>query len=138
MYQTELTETASNSHDFDFWTWTLDGIPVVSVLSTYIDIDNTNVMRRELEAAAARSKVIVVDMSEKPFCDSSGMNLLDEIARKLADQGGELRAVITHRITRMFILEPPSGRPTQVRVFSTLDEAVFAAQRGPKPQLQAA
>lgn len=143
MYKIKLPgATVWSSEPREFWTWkAANGIPVVTVLTNDpvdgVDIANADTMRRELMAAAARSKVVIVDMSLEPFCDSQGMNVLDDVADMLAEQGGELRAVISRRITLRCLLEIPQ-RTSQVRVFPTLQGAVYAAPRSQDFQFQAA
>jgi anti-anti-sigma factor len=127
--------TISSPDSNGFWTWTRNGIPVVTT-PTEIDIDNKDPMRRELLAAAAYSTVIIVDMSATTFCDVSGMRVLDEIGGMLADGGGELRAVISRPFTLrcLAIVRYDS----QLRIFPSLTEALSAPRQDRETRPQAA
>lgn len=105
------------------WEFTTDltgDLPVVTA-EGFLDISNKDDMREELLSAADYSMVVVVDMTNT-FCDASGMGVLDEVARVLADHGGELRLVTTRKWTIHFLHSFRLNR--WMRIFPTVTEAL--------------
>jgi anti-anti-sigma factor len=134
MFKTELPGFTVWSPDSKgFWTWTRNGTPIVTT-PTGIDVGNQDAMRRELLAATAYSAVIVVDMSATTCCDVFGMRVLAEIASKLADGGGELRAVISHVLTLRSLAI--TRHDSQLRIFPSLPEALSATRQNRETQSQ--
>jgi anti-anti-sigma factor len=138
-----LTETAPIIDVTDFeperWEFTTDltgAVPVVTAAG-FLDILNKEAMRQELLSAAAYGPIVVLDMADI-FCDASGMGVLDEVARLLADHGAELRLVTTRKLTIHFLNAFRLNR--QMRVFPTLLEALSGTwqNRGPQPEVLAA
>lgn len=134
MFKTQLL-TISSPDSNGFWTRTRNGTPIVTTPAE-IDVDNQDAMRRELLAATTYSAVIVVDMSATIFCDVFGMRVLADIASKLADCGGELRAVISHALTLRCLAI--TRHDSQLRIFPSLPEALSATRQNRETQPQAA
>jgi anti-sigma B factor antagonist len=105
------------------------GVPVVT---TPEEIDLTNVpgLRAALlEAAAAGSPALVVDMTRTRFCDSAGLRVLvDAHKRSLAEGGALLLAVPAAAVLRVLAL---TGIDQVIPTFASLDEAVAHATGSP-------
>jgi anti-sigma B factor antagonist len=88
-----------------------------------IDITNAGVLRAALiEAAARGSGVVVVDMMQTQFCDSTGLHVLLRAHGRAAEQGQDFRLVIAHEaVLRIFSV---TGFDRVMQVFPTLDEAL--------------
>ncbi len=72
--------------------WVTDGDPVVVVVSGKLMYDTGDPVRETLlHVAGGPVPRIVVDLSEVALCDSSGLRILLQGARRAADQGGWLR-----------------------------------------------
>ena len=115
---------------YEFTTDLTGALPIVTAVG-YLDISNKHDMREELLSAAAYSRVVVVDMADT-FCDACGMGVLDEIARLLADHGGELRVVTVRKLTIHFLNAFRLNR--WMRIFPTVPEALSGTWRSRIPQ----
>jgi anti-anti-sigma factor len=70
------------------------GIPVVP-LSGELDITRAPSLRRELLAVADNRDIgMVVDLSEVTYLDSAGLNVLFELAERLAERRLEIAVVV--------------------------------------------
>jgi anti-anti-sigma factor len=121
---------------YEFTTDLTGALPIVTAVG-YLDISNKQDMREELLSAAAYSRVVVVDMADT-FCDACGMGVLDEIARLLADHGGELRVVTVRKLTIRFLNAFRLNR--WMRIFPTVPQALSGTweNRIPQPEPLAA
>lgn len=97
------------------------GLSVVSA-EPEIDLANKDFLHSALLAAAADSTVIVFDMSATRFCCSRGATMLERASQRLAQDGGELRLVITDpRVQRVLAI---LGLDQVLSIFPSLAEAV--------------
>jgi anti-sigma B factor antagonist len=101
----------------------LDGVQSVSV-SGELDQATAPALREALEEAVAGSGGVLVDLSGCGFIDSSGLSLLVETQRRLAE-GGRRFAVCSPRSEVRRLLEL-TGIDAAVGVFETCDEATAA------------
>lgn len=69
------------------------------------------------------AQLLVVDLTEVEFMDSTGLSVILGAVVRLRDGSGELRVVSSRdRITKVFTL---TGVDQQIQIFSELDEAVI-------------
>jgi anti-sigma B factor antagonist len=69
--------------------------PVVVDLPAEIDISNAERVGEGLDAAfAAGARVVIADMTDTRFCDSSGISMLVVAHRKATASNAELRLVV--------------------------------------------
>jgi anti-anti-sigma factor len=135
MHETQLTEYTTSYPDPEgFWTGTINGMPVVTAHGD-VDIANKDAMRRELLTACTYSTVVAVDLAES-FLDVPALRVLAEIARMLANGGGELRAVITRPQMLLCLEITRYGR--QLRTFPSLSAAVGTPRQDCEIQFLAA
>ena len=104
------------------------GIPIVSPrhdvdLNTAPDLDE--VLQGLISPA---TPVVVVDLSETPFIDSSGLAVLVRARNQLKTTGGELRVVAPDQ--RLFEV---TGLASVFVLVKTLDEAIAATEDEPDP-----
>jgi anti-sigma B factor antagonist len=100
----------------------------VAVVQAAVEVDATNAadLRAAIVAAigpgAAR---LIVDMSGTEFCDSTGLNVLVRVHKRLEEAGGELLLVATQpTLLRIFKV---TGMDTMFHLFASRDEALVAA-----------
>jgi anti-anti-sigma factor len=105
----------------DPFTW-VDGVPVVRPAQE-IDLANADSLRAALLAAAeAGTPVVVVDMTQTAFCDSTGLNVLVRAHKQLESLGRELRIVFREpTLLRIFTV---TGINSMFHLFPTLDQAL--------------
>jgi anti-sigma B factor antagonist len=101
---------------------TVNGLPVVSA-PVEVDVSNADGLRQLLLACADEGyAVLVVDMSETAFCDSSGLHQLVRAHKRASAAGGEVRLVITApTVLRLFAIV---GIDRFFPIFNSVDEAV--------------
>jgi anti-sigma B factor antagonist len=98
-------------------------VPVV-VAPADIDITNAAAFRTALLEAAGRARTFVVDMSRTQFCDTAGIHALVATHKQAADDGGEVRLVVTSAtVLRIFAI---TGFDQVISRFSRLDQALAA------------
>ena len=105
----------------------VDGLPVVSAPDE-IDVGNAAELRGALLAAAAEHQpVVVVDMADTEFLDSTGLNVLVRARKQADDDGAELRLVVRsaalHRVLNV------TGVASMFRIYDNVEEALQAARR---------
>jgi len=89
-----------------------------------IDITNAAAFRTALLEAAGRSRTFVVDMSRTQFCDTAGIHALVAAHKRAADDGGDVRLVVTSAsVLRIFAI---TGFDQVISRFSRLDQALEA------------
>jgi anti-sigma B factor antagonist len=110
----------------------VDVVRGVSVVTAPGEIDLTNVpgLRAALlEAAAAGSTALVVDMTRTRFCDSAGLRvLMDAHKRAVAEGGALLLAVPAAAVLRVLEI---TGIDQVIPSFASLDETVAHATEYP-------
>ncbi len=97
------------------------GLPIVSGPEE-IDIRNAGALRSALLTAAAQGPVVVVDLSDTEFCDSSGLNVLVRALRRAQAAGGEVRLVATKPAVLRIL--GVTGVGSIFRVHASLEEAL--------------
>lgn len=100
----------------------VNGLPVVSA-PVEIDVSNADELRQRLLACTDEGHaVLIVDMSETVFCDSTGLHQLVRAHKRATRAGGEVRLVIaTPTVLRLFAIVGIDGF---FPIFKNLDEAV--------------
>ena len=101
---------------------TVNGLPVVSA-PVEVDVSNADGLRQLLLACADDGHaVLVVDMSQTAFCDSTGLHQLVRAHKRATAAGGEVRLVITApTVLRLFEIV---GIDRSFPIFKHLDDAV--------------
>ena len=101
---------------------TMNGLPVVSAPAE-VDVSNADGLRQLLRACADEGHaVLVVDMHDTAFCDSTGLHQLVRAHKRATAAGGEVRLVITApTVLRLFAIV---GIDRFFPIFKSLDEAV--------------
>jgi hypothetical protein len=121
-----------------FCTWTRNGMPIVTTPDG-VDIANEDALPGILRDAATFDSVVIVDAATcKTFFSARAMRMLDDAARTMAGEGGELRIAIPQPRRRQ-ILElclAPVRSDRHLRIFEDLGEALAAPQADWQPQLQ--
>ncbi len=80
-----------------------DGGSVVVSLDGEIDVAAAPTVRERLEAAAERAGVLVIDLSEVSFIDSTALGVLIGIHKQCADSATPMRLVVSEpRILKVF------------------------------------
>ena len=105
----------------------VDGLPVVTAPDE-IDVGNATELRGALLAAAAEHQpVIVVDMADTKFLDSTGLNVLVRALKQADHDGAELRLVVRgaalHRVLNV------TGVASLFGIYDNVEEALHAARR---------
>jgi anti-anti-sigma factor len=100
----------------------VQGYPVVQP-EEEIDVANADGLRAAIqEAGQDGQNVVIVDMSQTAFCDSTGLNVLVLAHKRLAAAGGELRLVIREpTLLRIFTV---TGMTSMFHMFGSLTEAL--------------
>jgi anti-sigma B factor antagonist len=80
------------------------GIPVAR-LAGEVDVSNVAYIEQELEAAAGREPLFVVDLSRTEYFDSAGIRLLFGMAMRLKTRRQELRVVVPRGAVTRRVLE---------------------------------
>jgi anti-sigma B factor antagonist len=100
----------------------VNGVPVVAAPEE-IDITNAPDLRSALhEAAADGHGMVVLDMTQTRFCDSSGIHTLLAAHKRAQSEGGELLLVIpSPSALRIFAI---TGVDRVIRNVPSLEEAL--------------
>ena len=101
----------------------MPGVAVLRVESGLF-FANADPVRRAIREHAARPGIhgVVLDAEAMPFVDVTALRMLDELADELQRDGQHL--VIAHALGQVGDLLAHSHDDTDLRVFSTIDEAV--------------
>jgi anti-sigma B factor antagonist len=100
------------------------GKTVIVEFPAEIDVSNAGRIRAMLMSLVEESgaQVVVVDMAQTTFCDSSGVTALATAHRKAAAQGAEVKVVAaTAPVLRIFEL---AGLDQVVSVYGTMTAAL--------------
>lgn len=93
-----------------------------------IDHGNARLLRNAVEQAAGAHAVVVVDLADNKFCDSSGIAALVMAQRYAQARGGEVRLVLgAPAVWRIF---KRTGADSAFRIFATVAEAAAAPAAG--------
>ena len=68
---------------------------IVVALPEAIDICNAARVAEELTSAVSRGSVVIIDMSASTFCDCAGAHAIVRTHKRAADNGAEVRLVVT-------------------------------------------
>src|SRR5947207_4995068 len=98
----------------------MDGIASIHVAGE-LDVETSPSLRACLLDVIPRTKVVVVDLAELGFIDSTGIGVLIGAAKRLAAEGGEirlqgvrpktLRVLEITGVDRIIDIEPAPARP---------------------------
>jgi anti-anti-sigma factor len=94
----------------------------VAHLAGEVDVSNVAHIERELDAAAGRVRLFIVDLSSTDYFDSAGIRLLFLLATRLKTRRQELRVVVPPQAVVRRVLEI-TDFVRAVPVFQSLDEA---------------
>jgi anti-anti-sigma factor len=109
----------------DFRAWSLGGVPVLSVPAE-VDIANADGLLSIIESVSTGQPVVVVDMSETTFCDSSALQMLVHASQRMLDRGAELRLVCSSSVVQLMAI---TGADQLYSIFTSLPEAVARPAR---------
>jgi anti-sigma B factor antagonist len=102
------------------------GGQIVVTTPDEIDIGNAGLLREALLAAAAAGPaVIVVDMTDTEFCDSTGLNVLVRAQKQADEDGVQLRLVV--RGAALLRILKVTGVGGMFEIYDSLDRAIEAA-----------
>jgi anti-sigma B factor antagonist len=100
--------------------WTSQGVQVVRI-SGEVDLTNTIEVRDAISTVASPdATVIVVDLSETTYLDSSGIAMLFRLAERISQRRQELRIVVPANSPLRAALEL-TDLPQTIPVHHTLD-----------------
>ncbi len=118
-------ETLSGSNAL---TVSLESAPAAVIVAAAgeIDVANAPVLRTALHNAACDSDIIVADLSDATYIDSSTVELVVVTARELRVRRGELRVVapLDSRVRRVLAI---SGVERELALYESRDEAAKAS-----------
>ena len=108
--------------NFEVSDFQADGVPVIAVQGE-IDVATAPQLRERLLMLADRDHtVVVVDLRDVSFVDSTALGVLVSGAKRLRNKGGDLRLVVTEpHIAKVLAI---TGLTEVFRVCTTTDEAV--------------
>ena len=102
-----------------------DGVEIVH-LAGEIDLYAADELAQALDAAARRSDLVVVDLLNVRFFDSTALGLVLQLRRRLLGGGGNLVLVVDdHEAQRVFRI---TGLDRVVTLLPTLEEALKAVR----------
>lgn len=110
--------------NFDVSRAVRDGIPVLTVRGE-IDVSTAPELReRLLEVAENGAPVVVVDLSDVSFVDSTALGVLVSGVKRFRSEGGDLRLVVTQpHISKVLEI---TGLNDVFAIYATADDAVGA------------
>lgn len=114
----------SSDADFDVSQAARDGIPVLAVRGE-IDVSTAPELReRLLEIAENGQPVVVVDLSDVSFVDSTALGVLVSGVKRFRSTGGDLRLVVTQpHISKVLEI---TGLNDVFAIYATADDALRA------------
>ena len=104
----------------------LAGSVVLARLRGDIDLSNAQALERRLLAAAGSATSVVVDVSAVDYMDSSGVRLVERLARATATSGASMLLVVPESSFAADALGIV-GLLDVMRVYETVAEALAAA-----------
>ena len=101
---------------------TVQHVPVLRI-SGDVDLATADALRaRLIEFVERKARLVVVDISQVEFFDSTGLKVLDDIQRSARANGGDIAIVCPHeRMLRLFRI---TGLDDQFAIGSTAENAV--------------
>jgi anti-anti-sigma factor len=91
-----------------------DGPAHIARFSGDLDIDSAPPLQREVLAAASSAELLVLDLSEVAWVDSTGLRLLDDLTRTFEARGAAVRIVAPADVPARFTLDLSAWRPELV------------------------
>lgn len=79
-----------------------------------LDIATVPTLQREVLAATDGARLVVLDLSDVGWLDSSGLRLLDDLARAYEARGTDVRVVAPADVPARFTLDISAWRPELV------------------------
>jgi anti-sigma B factor antagonist len=79
-----------------------------------LDLASVPALQREVLAGTARARWVVLDLSEVTWMDSTGLRMLDDLARAYAARGAIVRIVAPPDVPARFTLDISVWRPELV------------------------
>ena len=76
-----------------------------------LDVASAPALQREVVAATSRARLVVLDLSDVAWLDSSGLRLLDDLARVYEGRGVAVRIVAPADVPARFTLDLSAWRP---------------------------
>lgn len=80
------------------------GVPVAR-LAGEVDVSNVDYIENELDAAAGRTPLFVVDLTRTEYFDSAGIRLLFTLTARLKTRRQELHVIVPHDAVIRRVLE---------------------------------
>lgn len=101
------------------------GEATVVTVTGEIDVATAPTLRERLQACIDKGdRGVVVDLLEVPFLDSTALGVLVGAAKRLREQSGWLRIVLTEpRVAKVFEI---TGLTETLPIYPTVDQAVAA------------
>ncbi len=100
-----------------------DEMTVVSATGE-IDLATSPALRNRLQDAIGQRRIVIVDLSDVTFIDSTGLGVLIGGLRRVNESGGEMRIVVTDpRVLKIFEI---TGLTELFSIRSSLAEATSA------------
>jgi anti-sigma B factor antagonist len=79
-----------------------------------LDIATVPALQREVLAATDGARLVVLDLSDVGWLDSSGLRLLDDLARTYEGRGASVRVVAPTDVPARFTIDLSAWRPELV------------------------
>jgi anti-sigma B factor antagonist len=88
-----------------------------------LDLASVPGLQRDVLAATARARWVVLDLSEVTWMDSTGLRMLDDLARTYSARGTVMRIVAPPDVPARFTLDLSAWRPELIvgRMSDALD-----------------
>ena len=88
-----------------------------------LDIASVPAVQREVLAATVGARLVVLDLSEVTWMDSTGLRMLDDLTRAFGARGAQVRIVAPPDVPARFTLDISAWRPELVvgRMSEALD-----------------
>ncbi|OON82774.1 STAS domain-containing protein [Streptomyces tsukubensis] len=98
-----------------------DGRLAVATVTGELDLETSSAVYRQALETMSRCPIVVLDLSDATFCDSSGFNALLRLRRRAEEAGHQLAlAAPPDQVTRLLAL---TGAPAVFPVYGSLAEA---------------
>jgi anti-anti-sigma factor len=85
--------------------------PVVARLDGELDLSSVPTVQRDVLAATAGARCVVLDLSEVTWMDSTGLRMLDDLARRYEARGAEVRILAPPDVPARYTLDISAWRP---------------------------